>query len=131
MTKPTTNPKTTTEKTDAISVRTWQMLLEDETATLLCPHCGGSWLHHEQVETFYRPVEDAKEAKHVSISRHAVSVKDSTNERNPSRRRDGMVIWFDCETCHAKPFLLLWQHKGETFLELGYNAGADTGEPIP
>jgi 5-methylcytosine-specific restriction endonuclease McrA len=35
----------------------------------------------------------------------------------PSPRRDGMSIHFRCENCESKPKLLIYQHKGQTFIE--------------
>ena len=37
--------------------------------------------------------------------------------KNPSRRRDAIVISFWCEGCENKPRLAIIQHKGQTFAE--------------
>jgi hypothetical protein len=74
-------------------------------------------LHHEDVEVWDRG-EDAVFGNHVVISddvyiNHIVSHESG----NPSMRRSGVQIAFICETCPAKVFLNIVQHKGNTFLE--------------
>jgi len=87
----------------------------DSNHEIACPNCGGMHLHHSLVTTFWRAKEDAEYGLRVESG--DASVKTSTEMNgNPSSRRDGVVIEFWCETCHASPRLLLAQHKGSTEL---------------
>lgn len=93
--------------------------------TLLCPCCGGEYLHHDTVSVFMRP-EDAESTLVTTVSATA-SITDllpSNVSGNPSSRRGGITISFWCESCHGDPEhinkplfkLHIAQHKGNTFL---------------
>ena len=84
-------------------------------ASLLCPVCGGNYLHHERVEVFER-VEDAAEGVHVAVESLGVTV-DTSLDGNPSARRDGIKIYYWCELCPARSVLCIAQHKGNTFVD--------------
>ena len=83
---------------------------------LLCPYCGGNYLHHEKVEVF-----DCEEGEikglHVLVDRNKKLTVDTDLSENPSRYRHGLLIHFSCETCDYKPVLELSQHKGVTLME--------------
>lgn len=93
--------------------------------TLLCPCCGGEYLHHESVKVYDRN-EDAKQTRVTMVgSTIAVATTDSERSGNPSSRRDGLSIDFWCESCSgydenkppAKTMRLhILQHKGNTYL---------------
>lgn len=89
---------------------------------LLCPQCGGNYLHHETIETFDRK-EDAKEGIHTIITHDRVDVKYGSLVGNPSLRRDGFKVKFGCEFCGNSLTLEVSQHKGQTFM------GWDVPEP--
>ena len=80
---------------------------------LLCPECGGSYLHHIKIENFERE-EDAPNGIHTTIIRNDINIKYDSLDGNPSQRRHGLKIWFYCELCEAEPILTLSQHKGQT-----------------
>jgi len=84
-------------------------------AELLCPSCGGIFLHHERVEVFER-AEDQNQGIHVSIEEGKVAI-DTGLMGNPSARRHGLNIYFSCEGCSAKLILTVAQHKGNTFVD--------------
>ena len=109
---------------------------------LLCPLClqeypdgRGMWLHQTGVEAFFRD-EDAERGVHGYIADRksflAVSGDCGNTSRNPSSRRDGLIIYFSCEWCSGygepeqgdenKPIVTLElhiaQHKGVT--EMGW-----------
>ena len=87
---------------------------------LRCPKCDETYLHHEDVEVYPRRLEDGPSGAIVVTGGRAIA---GHPERNPSARRDGIVIAFRCEVCGdfeegGKPKrLAIWQHKGETFVE--------------
>lgn len=85
-------------------------------AELICPACGGNYLHHERVEVFDRG-EDQEQGLHVSVNDAEVSI-DTSLAGNPSARRHGLSIHFSCENCDAKPVLHVAQHKGNTFVDI-------------
>lgn len=89
---------------------------------LLCPRCGGNYLHHARVEVFCRP-EDAAFGVHADIrvggdfpieQAKAQVLVDGNMAGNPSIRRGGIRIHFECELCGWNSTLDLAQHKGVT-----------------
>jgi hypothetical protein len=95
---------------------------------LLCPCCGSSYLHHEFIDVYERAIEDGptwrgrimgievvENVGQVKCSPFAPMVMDA---ENPSRRRDGIRIYFRCEDCDASVHLTIAQHKGCSFLEM-------------
>ena len=115
------------------------VILDNDFNNLNCPHCGGSCLHHYGF-TDYERIQDQKIEKVVdcgsvefdekgecisACSRlisapetgsHLQIFSDLTNGRNPSTRRDGIVIKFWCETCPKISLLCIAQHKGYSLI---------------
>lgn len=92
----------------------------DGGTSLLCPACGSNYLHHGRVEVFCREQEDSKTGKHVTVEPNGWVNTDKALANNPSKRRDGMLIHFECEECDVKTVLAVYQHKGATFLASGF-----------
>lgn len=90
-----------------------------EDGQLVCPLCGGTYLHQGRVEVFERPEEDAQTGTHIAVTGHTTTVThNAPMTANPSSRRHGMLIAFDCENCTTgtSPFVLaIVQHKGNTY----------------
>lgn len=84
--------------------------------TLLCPSCGNSWTHHTSVTVFDR-TEDA-EIGRKTVATGAATTVDSDITGNPSGRRNGLVIGFDCENCPTVMEMDVFQHKGQTFFRM-------------
>lgn len=85
-------------------------------SVLLCPRCGEETLHHGKVSVFDRP-EDATVVTLTTVDAGVVAVHPRANgEGNPSSRRDGVTIDFDCESCGDGITLRLAQHKGSTLI---------------
>jgi len=107
---------------------------------LLCPLClqeypdgRGVWLHQTGVEAFFRN-EDAGKGTHGYIADTESFISEGGDcgrtSRNPSARRDGLIIYFFCEWCSGygepeqgdenKPIVTLElhisQHKGVTMM---------------
>ena len=76
-----------------------------------CPACGLNNLHQKSTEVHFRE-EDAKEGVNVKVSLAGVERADPRG--NPSERRDGIRIRFECEGCLGEPELVLAQNKGVT-----------------
>lgn len=88
----------------------------DRVASLVCPCCSGGHLHHDKVHAYSRLEEDSPRGVHATLTEGGALHTDLDMRHNPSRRRDGMRIEFWCEDCDARPWLDLYQHKGETLL---------------
>jgi len=82
---------------------------------LLCPACGGNYLHHTRTEIFDRVAEDSG-GLHIQANGRSLHI-DTSLLRNPSRRRDGLIIRFYCEACPVISELTVVQHKGNTLLD--------------
>lgn len=93
----------------------------DATVALLCPKCKNPHLHQYTVETFHRG-EDETKLIHTSayMDGTEVVVRPSAAVSNPSSRRHGLTIHFECEHCHHEGedafHLNIWQHKGTTYM---------------
>jgi hypothetical protein len=86
-----------------------------ELNALECPGCDQPNLHQRKVSTFWR-VEDAERGIRV-VSQFVHTLVDEEMHGNPSLRRDGILIDFDCEHCDAEPRLSIVQHKGITLVQ--------------
>jgi hypothetical protein len=84
---------------------------------LVCPRCGGGYLHHRGVISYDRNEDDKQTIETlVENGTTSVSVVPSTASRNPSSRRDGIAIQFECEGCGDSFELTIAQHKGVTLV---------------
>ena len=79
-----------------------------------CPGCNDENLHQGRVDVFIRK-EDAEEGNNTLVIGRMTSMSRDMTE-NPSPRRDGLTIQFECESCSADPQLAIIQHKGSTFI---------------
>jgi hypothetical protein len=83
--------------------------------------CGSDYLHQDNV-TIFKRAEDADITTVIAQDGHDVQATEfpSQDTCNPSPRRHGMLIEFDCEDCGqdgTKQRLAIFQHKGHTFME--------------
>ena len=90
---------------------------KDDSTNLLCPACQGSYLHHGTVIVYDRASEDAPSYAIVVDREGALLTEGAEATRNPSSRRHGVAIRFECENCDTVSELTLAQHKGCTHLE--------------
>jgi hypothetical protein len=93
--------------------------LEDN--ILLCPRCSSNNMHQGAVTVFNR-AEDAKDVQVTAITPDSEAVTTTIPNQttsNPSSRRHGLLIDFECELCHniGKLTLAVYQHKGLTLVE--------------
>jgi hypothetical protein len=84
--------------------------------TLRCPRCNGEYLHHYEVASYFRKAEDSGTMVVTKAGAGGTHVGNGGSMGNPSARRDGVVIHFDCETCNASMYLEIAQHKGQTLI---------------
>jgi hypothetical protein len=95
---------------------------------LQCPRCTDHYLHQSDVMVFNRK-EDANKVHLTSVTKNEpmVIVADVDNDTslNPSARRQGLTIDFQCESCDgdgdSKVTLAIYQHKGSTYLDWRQN----------
>jgi DNA-directed RNA polymerase subunit RPC12/RpoP len=80
-----------------------------------CPYCGNGYLHHRDVVIYNREKEDSDQGLAVEVTPEAVTTSDNLIG-NPSARRNGLMIYFECENCSNRYELALHQHKGRTYL---------------
>lgn len=103
--------------------------LDTETSHLLCPSCGEGYLHQGIVEVYNRS-EDSETVRCSIVGEDNIFSAMVANEtsNNPSSRRSGMLIHFDCEYCTDIDFKLnIAQHKGFTLMHWEYDHGSNTG----
>lgn len=88
----------------------------------MCPNCGFDHIHQRHIEVFSRS-EDSEATSIVKISGHDTNKSIATVETsgdpmlNPSSRRQGLTIYFNCENCESNILLHVYQHKGQTFMK--------------
>lgn len=90
----------------------------NDAADLLCPRCGGHYLHHTGV-TMYECDKDDPNVTVIDTVGPTISINTKSPAGNPSSRRHGMVIKFNCELCSSSApddyiELAFGQHKGAT-----------------
>ena len=93
---------------------------------LNCPSCGFECTHITKVEVFCRG-EDAETHIHTTVDMEKNSTqvdKVKGHGRNPSARRDGLILSGHCES-GCKFEIEISQHKGNTFFK-----GEKTGEKV-
>ena len=83
--------------------------------TLSCGGCGNPCLHATRTDVYDRE-EDVETGRHVAIIRDKMVSIDQNIKRNPSPRREGLSISFECELCSYITQLHVLQHKGAVFL---------------
>ena len=90
----------------------------DGEQSMNCPTCGCNNTHITGVEAFARG-EDANEHVHTTVDMREMSTKVENvkgHGRNPSGRRDGLIISGYCESS-CKFEIEIAQHKGNTFFK--------------
>ena len=99
--------------------------VKTEENELVCPSCGGTYLHHQFIEVYLTEEDGSGEKPSMRVSceqevkgkyKPFVAV-DGDMRNNPSARRGGIVIQFWCEGCNLRSRLSLAQHKGQTLIE--------------
>ena len=87
---------------------------------LLCPGCGSEYLHSGTVTVYDRDEDADLVIRTVAAGTRSRTELVKNTADNPSSRRHGITIQFECENCHADPELLIAQHKGNTQISWRY-----------
>lgn len=92
-------------------------------SNLRCPRCDSSYLHQADVIVWNRGEDHEVETQTVIAGgRTRTGFVDARSSGNPSARRQGLAIRFECEACSEQTGdrieLVIGQHKGET--EIGW-----------
>lgn len=84
-----------------------------------CPKCTEAFssLHHSTIKVFNRDSEDQTTGLYTELSSNAIETHRILPSGNPSSRRDGLTVRFNCEQCGPNvATLCIAQHKGSTFM---------------
>ena len=90
---------------------------------LICPGCNGEWIHQRNTTVFAREEGDDLTTVLTQNGTDGQIVKFPSGDTcNPSPRRQGIIVEFECENCHYdSPLpqfrLAIIQHKGNTYVE--------------
>jgi hypothetical protein len=86
-----------------------------DNAAVRCLYCDDDYLHHNDVAIYNRAGEDSNHGLAIYAKSDSVTINDDM-AGNPSGRRNGLMIHFECENCSRTSKLALYQHKGVTYL---------------
>lgn len=86
------------------------------TQELACPNCGNRYLHHGKISVYSRGEDQPATLTVIEPVTGESEITEASQGANPSMRRDGLVIDFECECCTALPQLCIAQHKGATLV---------------
>jgi hypothetical protein len=84
-----------------------------------CAGCGSQYMHHLGLVAYFRDKEDAKTGRNYGVCRDGpgeLALTSSDQSKNPSPRRDAIVVMLVCEGCAQPTELTILQHKGCTIL---------------
>ncbi len=80
---------------------------------VICPLCQGEFIHLREVRVYQREEDDPTNCVVIGAT-SGVSSSLAVEGRNPSLRRDGVELEFECELgCEFR--VTIAQHKGNTF----------------
>jgi hypothetical protein len=103
----------------AIAPVTERVKIRDD-GLLRCPRCSDcapSYLHHGDVTVYVRAEDEATTVKTIVRTTGESSIVPSRLSGNPSSRRHGLTIIFECEQCRGSLVLGISQHKGMTYVK--------------
>lgn len=109
--------------------------MEHSFQSIVCPSCGNDTLHHQSVDVWACDAEDSKQMHVVNVRPTGAGIFDdcfvgespAVNTLKLPRalvtgRRGSIEIHFACESCHARPVLQIYQHKGTSQMRISASA---------
>jgi hypothetical protein len=102
---------------------------------LTCPTCGCAGTHQFAATAYWRDADESAHGIVATSARKSGWLARGDMEHNPSLRRDGVVIAFECEGCQHAFALVIVQHKGTSYVSMQPELPARSpwlqeGEPI-
>lgn len=92
---------------------------------LQCPNCGNEYLHQDKIHVYTRETEYSLSKVLIvdaeGCEDHRMCEEEHRTLKplgNPSKRRDGIRIFFRCEDCDASIHMTIAQNKGNTNVEM-------------
>ena len=102
-------------------------LVLDKSNAVVCPTCGGSYSHQGAVTVYDRAEDESKtQVTEIDDGRIWSQPIGSKHTNNPSRRRNGVRIVIDCESGCPSRDLVVYQHKGSTYVQWGDEHGPNS-----
>ena len=89
--------------------------IENDNDVLKCAHCLGEYTHVRAI-TWFRRDEDCDNCNTLFADIKTQKTMVTTNQLNPSARRDGLRVIYECECCGEYSSMNISQHKGLTHL---------------
>lgn len=82
-----------------------------------CAHCDHEYTHQFCIVHYDRAEDGPNEARIVRTDCYLDHIRFDPIDppSNPSPRRDGIAIGLRCEACSETTWLMIAQHKGNTF----------------
>lgn len=87
----------------------------DSDNILRCPHCDFKYTHQLNMEIHAR--HEDLQATTLRVNLKSGETTNQPLHQNPSDRRQGLIIEFECENACPPLLLAISQHKGRTFIE--------------
>jgi hypothetical protein len=89
-----------------------------------CPNCGEAGDIHPISAAAYMREEDSKTGNYARVTRDQVETVSGGElpPCNPSERRDGFTLLFECWECDRVLIMDIFQHKGPTYLSWSVGA---------
>lgn len=85
---------------------------------LNCPFCKSEWSHHGEINVFQRDEDNINTiVTNITPTFGTIVATIKDCKENPSSRRHGISVAIKCESCLKPYMLLIYQHKGQTFVE--------------
>lgn len=86
-----------------------------ENDVLVCPFCASEFVHHREVGVYTRREEDGPITRtNVEENGNLYVQQLGKDDKDPTERRNAIVIQFECELCEKKFQLEIRQNRGRT-----------------
>jgi len=95
-----------------------RLRISEDGGLMMCRNCRSEYVSVIRVDSFRRHAEDSGQGLHTMASfKGAPLVVDTNTSANPSARRDGVIVFLDCENCGCTSKITFANHKGLTLVD--------------